>query len=298
QSSTSYSLSRSSSTSELNGEDKYKSSKISELKKQIHEKQILLEALSYEAAPTSYGSSYSGDYTDVNEWKDKIKDIQNQIIEKERSNPEWLNREFTRNSEELNSLLEQHKNLDYELNNMLVATVPDLISRVRETDNKIADAKLELFKLREGNGGESNLNIIGTGPGGTITESDRIKAKAQAMLQARMAAITGKPANLGGGSGSDPRRLEEETNRINSEKAEREYKIAEIERNISKLQDSVIIISRDREEIEDQYRKLERNKRDREVEVRKWEDGIGVEDEVRKFIQDLKRDSFGSSTTS
>ncbi|CAI2169930.1 13957_t:CDS:10 [Funneliformis geosporum] len=294
QSATSFSLSRSSSISEPNEEDKYKSSKVSDLKKQIHEKQILLEALSYEAAPTSYPS----DYTDDNEWKEKIKDIQRKIIEKERSNPEWLNREFTRNSEDLNSLLEQHKNLDFELNNMLVATVPDLISKVRETDNKIADAKLELFKLREGSGGESNSNIIGTGPGGIVTETDRIKAKAQAMLQARMAAITGKPANLGGGGGSDPRKLEEETNRINSEKAEREYKIAEIERSISKLQDSVIMISRDREEIEDQYRKLERNKRDREVEIRKWEDGIGVKDEIGRFIQDLKRDSFGSSTIS
>ncbi|GBC18369.1 uncharacterized protein OCT59_006422 [Rhizophagus irregularis] len=293
------SLSKSSSISSVSeniGEDR--SSKISELKKQIHEKQIMLEAYSYTAdtAPISYNSSYSSD--DVYELKNKIKNIQREINEKERSNPEWLNREFTRNSEELGSLLEQHKNLDDELNNMLVTIVPELISKIRETSNKIPDSKLELFKLREGSGGGSDLNIIGTGPGGEITESDRIKAKAQAMIQARMAAITGKSVNFGGGGSSssiNPRLLEEETDRINSEKAEREFKVAEIERSISKLQDSVIKASREREEIEDKYRKIERNKRDRESEMRKWEDGIGVDDDVSRFIQDLKRDSSSSS---
>ncbi|GBC07924.1 hypothetical protein RclHR1_00780004 [Rhizophagus clarus] len=295
-SSTYSSLSRSSSVSENIGEDS--SSKISELKKQIHEKQILLEAFSYTAdtAPVSYDSSYSSDYNDVYELKNKIKDVQREINEKERSNPEWLNREFTRNSEELGSLLEQHKNLDDELNNILITIVPELISRIRETSSRIPDSKLELFKLREGSGGGSDLNIIGTGPGGEITEADRIKAKAQAMIQARMAALTGKSVNFGGGGGGiNPRLLEEETDRINSEKAEREFKVAEIERNISKLQDSVIKASREREEIEDKYRKIERNKRDRESEIRKWEDGIGVDDDVRRFIQDLKRDSSTSS---
>lgn len=289
------SLSKSSSISENIGEDR--SSKISELKKQIHEKQILLEAYSYTAdtAPVSYNSSYSSD--DVYELKNKIKNIQREINEKERSNPEWLNREFNRNSEELGSLLDQHKNLDDELNNMLVTIVPELISKSRETSNKIPDSKLELFKLREGSDGGSDLNIIGTGPGGEITESDRIKAKAQAMIQARMATLTGKSVNFGGGGGGgiNPRLLEEETDRINSEKAEREFKVAEIERSISKLRDSVIKASREREEIEDKYRKIERSKGDRESEMRKWEDGNGVDDDVRRFIQDLKRDSSASS---
>jgi hypothetical protein len=298
QNSSSYSsLSRSSSVSENIGEDR--SSKISELKKQIHEKQILLEAYSYTAdtAPVSYDGS--SDYNDVYELKNKIKDIQRQINEKERSNPEWLNREFTRNSEELGSLLEQHKNLDDELNSMLITIVPELISKIRETSNKIPDSKLELFKLRGNSGGGSDLNIIGTGPGGSITESDIIKAKAQAMINARIAARTGKPINFGGdsggGGGIDPRLFEEETDRINSEKTEREFKVAEIERSISKLQDSVIRASREREEVENKYRKIERSKRDRESEIRKWEDGIGVDDDVRRFIQDLKRDSSTSS---
>lgn len=39
---------------------------------------------------------------------------------------------------------------------------------------------------------ETASSIVGTGPGGTVTESDRLKARAKAMMQQRAAALTGR----------------------------------------------------------------------------------------------------------
>ncbi|CAG8839339.1 12899_t:CDS:1, partial [Racocetra persica] len=122
----SYSLSTSISES---GDRDDLSGKLSRLKKEIHEKKIVLEALSYSAnsVPTSYDRSYSSDSSDISDYKFKIKELQRKIVDLQNSTPEWLSRDFTRNTDELNSLLDQHRNLDYELNNMLSSIVPDLI---------------------------------------------------------------------------------------------------------------------------------------------------------------------------
>ncbi|CAG8776527.1 12940_t:CDS:1, partial [Gigaspora rosea] len=273
------------------------SGKLSRLKKEIHEKQILLEALSYSAksGPTSYDRSYSSNSSDIDDYKFKIKELHRKIVDLQNSTPEWLSREFVKNKDELNSLMDQHRNLDYEFNNMLSSIVPDLIHKVRETNSKVATAKLELFKIRDERDGGSK--IIGTGPGGSITEADKIKAKAQAMLQDRMARMTGKSHNFGSGisDSSSSRRYDDEMAKVNSEKEIKEREVTDIERNISRLQDSLIRIVKEREEIEDKLRQIEINTQSYESDTRKWEDGIGVGEEVRRFIDDLKRDAPKSS---
>ncbi|CAG8733660.1 17377_t:CDS:2, partial [Racocetra persica] len=162
---------------------------------------------------------------------------------------------------------------------------------VRETNNKLADAKLELFKLRDEREGGSK--IIGTGPGGAITEADKIKAKAQAMLQDHVVRMTGKSINFGSDlpDSSASRRYEEEVIRVNTEKEIREQSVADIERTISRIQDSIMRIAREREEIEDKLRRIEGNTRSSDSDARKWEDGTSVGEEVRKFIDELKRDA-------
>ncbi|CAG8433988.1 2566_t:CDS:10 [Diversispora eburnea] len=282
--SSSFSSLHTSTGSETLGDDS--SNKLSELRKQIHEKQILLDALSYsaESAPISHDYSYSSDMTDTFDLKYKIKDLQKQIENAKDSQPEWVSREYNRNFDELNSMLNQHHNLDNDLNNMLSSIVPNLIVKVREINNKIVDAKLELFRIRDTQGGGSN--IIGTGPGGTITEADKIKAKARAMVQERVARMTGKSITS--------RRFDEEKSKAYSEKATREQRIEEIERTVSKLQNSMIELTRQREEIEEKLRQF--NKGSLASDIKKWEDGIGVSDEVRKFIEELK--SIGNITSS
>ncbi|KAJ6043485.1 uncharacterized protein N7446_001685 [Penicillium canescens] len=160
--------------------------------------------------------------------------------------------------------------------------VPQVASDVRRLEREIADAKLELFRLKDAKahpGGASN--IIGTGPGGTVTEADRIKARARARMQARAAELAGRPAPVSEDEdGQAARRLETESSNV---KAERERNDA---------------MTRDVEEsVRDFARSLEDSLRDqgsnstREHEKRRWEDALGVEDITRDFIYDLSRNS-------
>ncbi|CAG8555372.1 11309_t:CDS:10, partial [Ambispora gerdemannii] len=275
--------------------DREKSStNLADLRKQIHEKEILLEALSY-STDTAPIASYNS--TDVEEIKRHIKNLQSQLVSlKSNINQDWQFKEISRNSDELNSLLDRNHNLEDELNNLLYTTIPDIIRKVRDTDNKVAEAKIELFKLRESRSSDDN-NIVGTGPGGSITQADRIQAKAAEMLQARLAAITGKPISSISDSASNPgaaRRLEEETIKVNADKANREHRISDIEQTISRLQDTIIRISRERDDVESklQLDGFRLSKEDRN----KWEDGIGVNDEVRRFIEELNREDLKIKT--
>ncbi|CAG8557077.1 1263_t:CDS:10 [Ambispora leptoticha] len=291
-SSSSYSSSISSSRS-----DREKSStNLADLRKQIHEKEILLEALSY-SADTAPIASYNS--IDVEEIKRQIKDIQSQLVSLKSNSQNWQSKEINKNSDELNSLLDRNHDLEDELNNFLYTIIPDMVRKVRDTDNKVAEARIELFKLRESRNSDDNsfANIVGTGPGGSITQADRIQAKAAEMLQARLAAITGKPVSNISDSASNPgaaRRLDEEMIKVNADKANKENRISDIEQTISRLQDSIIRISRERDDVEStlQLDGFRFSKEDR----KKWEDGIGINDEVRRFIEELNREGLKIKT--
>ena len=160
--------------------------------------------------------------------------------------------------------------------------LPDLASQVRRCERAIADAQLELFKLRDAKAHpNSAVKIIGTGPGGAITESDRLKARAKAMMQQRSAALSGKAVSA---SDDDPdaaaKRFEEESTRIRNEREINERMIRDIEESVKafskSLEDSL------KDGAEDSAAEHER---------RRWEDGLGVEDEVRDFIYELQRES-------
>ncbi|KAK2009820.1 hypothetical protein LZ32DRAFT_404404 [Colletotrichum eremochloae] len=162
----------------------------------------------------------------------------------------------------------------------LTDKVPELASAVRKTEKAIADARLELFRLKDAKAHpNSAAAIVGTGPGGAVTESDRLKARAKAMMQQRTAALTGKKIE----SGIDdeaPKRLEEENLRVKTEKENNESMVKDVE-------DSVRDFARS---IEDSLKEGTTTATN-EHEKRRWEDALGVEDEVRDFIFDLQRSS-------
>ncbi|CAJ0919825.1 20242_t:CDS:2 [Entrophospora sp. SA101] len=228
------------------GEDRLSSSsssskRIADLKKQIQDKENILDALKFSESSNYNSNSFNSlafnnnNDDEINELKIKIKDIQKQIDSAQKNNNE---------KKSIKSLLDQHNDLEIELLNMLSTVIPDLISDTHEIYTKIAELKIEFFKLRGSSNGELD-----------------IKAKAQAMIQARLA---GKPYSFtssftGGNGGSgviDPGRLEEETNRIKAEKASRDQTINDIEKTISKLQDSIIKISQEKQEIENKCKPI------------------------------------------
>ncbi|OLN81680.1 Actin cytoskeleton-regulatory complex protein PAN1-like protein 2 [Colletotrichum chlorophyti] len=162
----------------------------------------------------------------------------------------------------------------------LTDKVPELASAVRKTEKAIADARLELFRLKDAKAHpNSAAAIVGTGPGGIVTESDRLKARAKAMMQQRTAALTGKKVDSGVDDDA-PKRLEEENLKVKTEKENNESMVKDVE-------DSVRDFARG---IEDSLKEGATTSTN-EHEKRRWDDALGVEDEVRDFIFDLQRSS-------
>lgn len=100
-------------------------------------------------------------------------------------------------------------------------------------------------------------------------------------MQQRTAALTGKKVDAGGDEDTDgPRRLEEESIKVKTEKETNEGMVRDVE-------DSVRDFARG---IEDTLKEGGQSSAN-EHEKRRWEDALGVEDEVRDFIFDLQRSS-------
>ncbi|PHH76025.1 hypothetical protein CDD82_4166 [Ophiocordyceps australis] len=163
----------------------------------------------------------------------------------------------------------------------LTDKVPDVASQVRKTEKAIMEARLELFRLKDAKAHPGSGNaIVGTGPGGTVTESDRLKARAKAMMQQRTAALTGKKVDTGPEDLDGPKRLEEESIKVKKEKEGNESMVRDIEESVRDFARG----------IEDSLKQGGKDDTS-EHEKRRWEDGLGVEDEIRDFIFDLQRES-------
>ena len=242
-----------------------------QLRKKIREKQVLLDAIDFkdENAAEEDDALDRRDRRDAEDLYRRIRRIQEDID----SHPKASLREVDSGAER-RALKRQLQRLTDRL--------PELASQVRKTERSIADAKIELFRLRDAKAHPGSAStVVGTGPGGTVTEADRLKARAKAMMQQRSAALTGKAAPAGGDDpGAAARRLEEENSKAKAEKENNERMIKDVE-------DSVREFSRGLEDT------LAQGSEDStsEHERRRWEDGLGVEDEVRDFIFDLQRSS-------
>lgn len=164
----------------------------------------------------------------------------------------------------------------------LTDRLPDIASRVRRTERAIAEAKIEVFRLQDAKQNPTGTSLpIGSGPGGPVTEADRLKARARAMMQQRSAALTGKNHT---GSDDDAsaasQRLDVEKLKIRTEKENNERMIKDVE-------DSVQDFSRGLENSLTEGK----DSSGAEHEKLRWEDGLGVENEVKEFIFDIQRSS-------
>lgn len=243
---------------------------LDQLRKKIKERQVLLDAM---------------DFADEkNAEEDDILD------RRDRREAEELYRRIRRIQEDIDnhpdaSLISgdseaERRALKRQLQN-LTDKIPELASQVRKTEKAIADARLELFRLKDAKAHPGSASaIIGTGPGGTITESDRLKARAKAMMQQRAAALTGKKIDVSSEDLDAPKRLEEESIKVRTEKETNERMVRDVEDSVREFAKG----------IEDNLKEGSQDSTT-EHERRRWEDGLGVEDEVRDFIYDLQRSS-------
>lgn len=244
---------------------------IEQMRKKIREKQVLLDAIDFkdENAAEEDDALDRRDRKEAEDLYRRIRRIQEDID----SHPKSALRDIDSGAER-RALKRQLQRLTDRL--------PELASQVRKTERSIAESKLELFRLKDAKAHPGSASsIVGTGPGGSVTEGDRLKARAKAMMQQRSAALTGKGAPAGADdSEAGARRLEEEDSKIKTERENNERMIKDVE-------DSVRDFSRALEDT------LSQGSEDSttEHEKRRWEDGLGVEDEIRDFIFDLQRSS-------
>lgn len=243
---------------------------LEQLKKKIKEKEVLLDAM---------------DFTDEkNLEEDDILD------RRDRREAEELYRRIRRTQEDIDSHPDaaltsgdsdaERRALKRQLQK-LTDSIPELASMVRRTEKAIMEASLELFRLKDAKAHPgSATNIVGTGPGGTVTESDRLKARAKAMMQQRTAALTGKKVDIGPEDSEGPKRLEEENIRVKNEKESNERMVHDVEESVRDFARS----------IEDSLKEGAQDSTS-EHEKRRWEDGLGVEDEIRDFIFEMQRES-------
>ncbi|KAI1434344.1 hypothetical protein GGR50DRAFT_662726, partial [Xylaria sp. CBS 124048] len=243
---------------------------LDQLRKKIREKQVVLDALDFkdEAAAEEDDILDRRDRREADELYRRIRRIQDDID----AHPDAAL--ISGDSEaERRALKRQLQNL--------TDKIPELASQVRKTEKAIADAKLELFRLKDAKAHPGSATpIVGTGPGGSITESDRLKARAKAMMQQRTAALTGKKVDVGGDDLDAPKRLEEESIKARTEKENNERMVRDVEDSVREFAKG----------IEDNLKDGAQTSAN-EHEKRRWEDALGVEDEVRDFIFDLQRSS-------
>lgn len=109
-------------------------------------------------------------------------------------------------------------------------------------------------------------------------------------MQQRLAALTGKPVEPVSEDGSEAasKRLAAETEKINAEKGNNERMTRDVEDSLNEF----------RRTVEASLNEIggKSSTSSSEHEKRRWEDALGVEDEVKDFIFELQRQSRGAKT--
>lgn len=118
--------------------------------------------------------------------------------------------------------------------------LPELASHVRRCERAIADAQMELFRLKDAKANPSSATpIVGTGPGGAVTESDRLKARAKAMMQQRSTALAGKKVEVTDDGSGAAQRQEEESKRVTREREDNEKMVKDVEDSVTEYSKSL-----------------------------------------------------------
>lgn len=238
---------------------------IAQLRKLVHEKQILLDAIDAKDEE-DYDAVQDIEYRDlkiIDELKSRITNIQKEINQHPDapllgSDPQ-----------------EKKKSLMRQLNKDADA-LPQITNDVRKVEDDIVRLKLELFRL-QAEKQHPGSTIVGTGPNGTITEADRRKAKTRARLKSRMAAITGNATEGSNDFEEFEAKFFQESEAIRKEREDHERLFTDVEDSAQQIKRDLELSLRDtRDDIHSDRERL------------RWEEAIGVEDEVKDLIYSLR----------
>lgn len=236
---------------------------VADLKKLIREKQILLDAVDLEDQHNSIVNKQAEDSNqrEIESLKYRIKETQTQI-----------------NKFSLGGSHADKKQLLDKLDHYTKDKVPSLISRVYQVNSEIAKVKAQLAKSKlqkqfpEWNPEGGEESIVGTGPRGEVTESDRRKFKSKQLLKQRMAALTGKPYSDGSNKEADSQ-YQEEVKKANIESESQSAIINDIEKSIKELEEGASV-----------YLQVSVKS---ETGLNKWENGEGISGALKQFVDEL-----------
>lgn len=269
-----------------------KAARIFDLRKEIDEKKKCIKKLEEEAAhkvAKPYSQLSAMDKKDIDALKERIKELQTEISKtgSEQGHDAWNT--YIEMTAELSSLADEEKSLEAEIQYMLGDTLRGLLAQVDETENDLKQKKLQALNKKAAAAPRSNangdvpLNIIGTGPNGEVTESDRIRAKAKAMVAARMGKITGKTSpSIGGGID-----IKAETAKVEEEREEFKLYTDSIADSLRELEEAVRAIHLETSMIGLDIRKQDQDQK--KIEERgRFEHGENVAQDLKDFIAQLK----------
>ncbi|RCH80649.1 actin organization and endocytosis protein, partial [Rhizopus stolonifer] len=224
--------------------------------RQIDQEKRLLDHMGVPRSKSSISTKFT-----VEELQEKIKKLHVEHIQLLEENPAAVR--YDEDSRVLLNLMETQRKLQEEIQYICHHEIPVLASQLRG-----AAAELKEAKSRQDNRTPDYLDWIQpTGPDGSVTESDRVRAKARAMMAAR------KVGNFGVNSGYVLRRAEEEKQEAN--------RIADtIERETEHSKINLLDMRSDLRYLEQMTAHLDDKKR---FEVSRQD----LPFELRRFIQEL-----------
>lgn len=249
---------------------------ISGLRKLIKEKQVLLDAIDQrdESRPDEDFKLNQQARKDADDLFRQIRKVQSRLDS--HHNKHLLEGDDSREKSNLQRQLQS-----------LVDRLPEIASQVRSVERRVQEVQLEIWTKQDKNSHPGTATLVGTGPGGQVTEADKRRAKTRAMMAARTAALTGKPA-----PSSNEDDLEAATRR-QAEKAAEFTKTREgNEQMIRDIEESAESLRKDIESALGSSHAISVSEHER----RRWDDAVGVEPEVRDFIRDLNHGRASSQS--
>lgn len=250
--------------------DKEREAELDYLRAQIADTKAFLDRMpSISPGARTTSSSSSSRFT-VEELKEKTRKTQEELTRAARSNP--ASQKYFNNAEELLDLLETQRTLQDEINYLCNRDIPVLARQLRSATAELRDAKVR--HARRNDGSTDYMNYVQpTGPGGTVTESDRVRAKAKAMMAARRS---------GTSSSHD---ASHELRKAEDEKEASDRFADECERQMEQARDSL-------RDLRGDLRYLESLGTSKAVlDKKRFEKGQDLSYEIRRFVEQLERDA-------
>ncbi|ORX51317.1 hypothetical protein DM01DRAFT_1337364 [Hesseltinella vesiculosa] len=264
-----------------------KTTRIAELRQNIKDQRTRLAQVEEERKnqlPPSLKELPRLQQQDIEDLQQKIRELQEEISRSgTRDSHASLWQQYVEHTNVLASLADDEKTVKEEIRFMLDDVVHSLIKQVDETEDDLKQKKLQQVQKRSAlaTGQPAPLDdshIQGTGPNGQVTEADRIRAKAKALIAAKMGKL-----QQGNGTSSPAVDVKNETRLIEEERAEFKLYLDTVRQSIYQYDDELKEIAMETSLIGLDIRKHQQDQKLID-EHNRFENGHKVAPDLKEFI--------------